>query len=381
MPIRLTLYTNGRPVAALPNLPTSMAGGTLSGGSAASTVTFDTTASVLRTASLTVIDTTGALVPGVGGNTFLMPAGNEIFVEKTDAAGNWVPMGLFGIVTTDVNDSADTPGPVVTLALSDRAFVLGQSCPTSTIQFAAGTPIEAATYQLLNGAVSWIPDWCYQLDSTGATLTAQIVDAGANPWTTASGWWTSVGGVLYPDENGNIVGTVLTPSPVPSRVYNTLGDDLTSAVTVTFDASSAYNGVTVAGTNPSAIPVQATAWDTDTTSPTFYLGPFGQRPAPTVQSDTATTADQCFAAALGLLPQYLGLARTVETTLLPDPHLKPWMTAQITSARDGVSGRWYAQSGTHTLDDSTGLTVTWVPAGQPLDWGQSYNSSAATQFA
>jgi hypothetical protein len=368
--VTLTLYSNGAAVETLPSPTTSLSGGGGSSAGSAPTVSFDTSSSVVRTASLQIVDPTGLLIPGVSGNSTLSPAGNEILIQVTDSTGTLTDVGLFGIVTTETADSATSPGPVVSLSLSDRAFALGQATPTQTVQIGNNTPLETATYTILNQAGPWIPNHCYALDATGLVLPSQIVDTGANPFTTCAQWWAAVGGVLYCDQHGNIIGTTGPVSQVPYAEYS-YGDGTLQQLTVTQDRSQAYNGVTVQTSNPSVTPVQATAWDTDPTSPTYYLGPFGLNPAPPVTSDTAANYGQCLMAAINLLPTYLGLSRTVSTTILPDPHLLPYASATITSSRDGVSGLWYAQSGSLTLDGSAAQTVSWVPAGQPVNWGQS----------
>lgn len=370
---RLTLLTKGNPVLALPG-PLVAAN---SSGSASSvtggTIAMDTTSTVGRTATFSIVDPTGQLVPGI--SAFLEPAGNEVLIEYGVDLGNGVftyyPAATVGIVTADVVDTlpsgtttgstAGTVGPVMTLTCSDRSQVIGASSVVSTYQTADGIDTTTAIYQLISQAVPWLPGFAYRLQTTGFPLPSQIVAVGANPWTTAQGWAASAGYRLYIDASAHIVLEPAVPAGVPVRVYARGVGQILAGISLAWDASQAFNGVTVIGSYPGSIPVQATAWDVNPGSPTYYLGPFGPRPAPPLTSSTAQTVSQCLAAAQALLPSVLGLSRSLTITTIPDPTVREYDTVIVNSPQDGVSGMWQVRSFTLPLDYTALMAQVLVP--------------------
>jgi hypothetical protein len=376
------LLTYGEPVAQLPNPPVATAtdAAATSSSTTASTVTFDTTATSLWSLDLTIIDSTGVLVPTTQGG-LLLPAGNELAVFY-----NEFPVGIYPIVVNDITDTVDTSGgsiagdigPVMEITGYDRSFLFSANTPTTVSQTPNGMPLGAATYQLLHNAVPWLDSQLFQLFDEGYVLPQQIIDSSVIPWQLAQSWWNALGGLLYMNAAGQIVGYFPPANPPVSYLWNR-GGRLGNTGSITgiepnYDRTTAYNGVTVQTTNAAGTNVQATAWDTNPASPTYYLGPFGQCPAPALQSDIPGTAADCLRAAIQLLPAYLGLASTVTVTLVPDPTISPYAIASVISEIDGVSGLWQIQSGQLTLDYTASEELVLVPAGQPVNWGQAATS-------
>lgn len=370
----LTLLSYGQPVMVLPNPPVATAtdAAASSSSTTASSVTFDSTAANMGACALTVIDPTGVLVPTSQGG-LLLPAGNEIAITYTG-----VPVGVFGITVNDVTDTVDTSGgsisgdigPVMAITGADRSFLASAAVPTGTTQTRNGIPLGAATFQLIMAAIPWLDPQLIILNDNGAVLPSQIIEPGTNPWQLAQSWWNGLGGLLYWNGSGQLIGTFPPANGTPSYDWYRGGNDITG-IEANFDATQAYNGVTVQAVNGFGIPVQATAWDTNPASPTYYLGSFGQRAAPPIQSDIPGTVADCQNAAIQLLPAYLGLANTTTVTLVPDPTIFPYAYAAITSKPDGVSGIWQVQSCVLTLDYTASESVVCVPGQQPPEWGQA----------
>jgi hypothetical protein len=364
--VQFTLLQFGKPVGKM--IPPPSIGGDANDA----TIQMDTTANVMRTCSFTLSDPTDTLEPGNSG--YLIPAGNEIAVQyrTDDGLGNWQPwfnIGVFGITETDQNDSVDAtggsayPGPYLNISGSDRSFIVGASTLTAPYQTASGVGLASITQTLIQQQVPWLPNSVFAgLNDGGFILPRQILNIGDNIWNDIQSWWNDQGLIIYWDGNGNLQGRPFNSSiaPVSSYFY---GDGLTASVATPWTAQNSYNGVTVTGNDVNNNPIYATAWDTNQNSPTYYSGPFGERPAPPVSSSTVTTTAQCLAAAQLLLPQYLGISHPTTTTLIPDPTLEAYDITTLNFPTQGIGyTAWILQAYTFPLDLQYSMSCLWVPA-------------------
>lgn len=363
--IRATLYSLGEPVELLPTPLVTGAGGQ------APTVTTTTQAAVQRTCSLTLPPTAldgTSLIPTASGGR-VAPAGNEIFVEVAidDGSGGWwwIPAGMFGVTVTDVPSSTTSSaiGPLILINGQDRAQAIGAAKVTETLVIMAGTPLEQAAYFVLHTQAPWIPDRCFRFATTGITLPNQVLALDADPWSTVLGWCTANGLRLYPDRMGNIILEPAANVPVPVRSWS-YGDGLLIGAKPHFDATLSFNGITVVGSYPGSIPVQATAWDEDPTSPTSIHGTFRKRPAPSQTFSTISTVAAAQAAAEALLPSVLGLYRNPSLELVPDPSVDAYEIASVTSEEHGLAGLWQIAGTTFTADTSANMTGSIIPLGR-----------------
>jgi hypothetical protein len=85
----------------------------------------------------------------------------------------------------------------------------------------------------------------------------------------------------------------------------------------------AYNAVFARGEAPSAdaLPVEGIAWDDDPASPTYYGGPFGERPLE-YASPLLTTEAAAQAAAATMLAKRLRRTRIAQVVMVPDPRIE-----------------------------------------------------------
>lgn len=95
-----------------------------------------------------------------------------------------------------------------------------------------------------------------------------------------------------------------------------------------------YNAYVQRGETGDGVPVQATAFDNNPQSPTYYLGPFGQRPR-FAFSPQITTKQQATAAAKDGLRRELIRTAKVVVDAPPDPRVELYDTARVT-AQDGT---------------------------------------------
>lgn len=381
---RLTLLVEGNPIAPLPSPLTLAYGQTETTSVTSPTLNVDATATTMRTAGFGLVDTTGLLLPT---NDFtevpsaLIPGTKEIQIERgiKPPGGDvtWFTVGVLPVEKCTITDSIDTgglqggsiaqPGPVLDISLSDRSALVSAGKPEDSWSTQPGQDIFSATVALITQAVPWLPLGVFQMDDpAGVVLPPQIIAPQTDPWATAQAWWLSAGYRLFFNGAGNLVtvniAAAATQGPVKTYIR---GDPLNTAAgySISFDASQAYNGVKVIGSYPGNVPVWAVAWDDDVNSPTYYLGPFGRRPAPDVTSSTATTPAQCYAAAQAILPSVLGLARPATVTCIADGALEPYDVAAIESPPDKISGLWQTQMITLPLDYTASATVTHAPLG------------------
>jgi hypothetical protein len=89
------------------------------------------------------------------------------------------------------------------------------------------------------------------------------------------------------------------------------------------DRAEMYNAVFVRGQDPDNAEraVEGIAWDSDPASPTYYGGPFGERPLE-YASPLLTTEAACQAAAATMLATRLRRQRVAEVSIVPDPRIE-----------------------------------------------------------
>ena len=135
---------------------------------------------------------------------------------------------------------------------------------------------------------------------------AQAINA--NVYVTANGGWSIVPASINRDpvwsidngESGVLVGETTAFSR--REQYN--------AVAIRWEAANGGGGL-------------AFVVDGDTTSPTYYDGPFGKKPRPEETLSTVTTSAQAIAAATTILQQYTGFTRSVSVQSVHNPLLEP----------------------------------------------------------
>ncbi len=327
--------------------------------SPAPNVTTDTTATTLRTCTVTFADPDGTLKPR------LAPTGAEIILTDL-SKGVATLLGTFGLTARgSVNSTlSNAIGPVLTIAGQDRAQMIGASKVTDTFQTQPGIPLTAATVQLLQGQVPWLTR--FRLNDLGITLPAQIVDIDADPWATCVGWWNAVGLRLSIARDGTIIGGPPSTDTTPSLVWGP-GTGLIG-VTDTADGTQSYNGITVIGANPTQVPVRSTVWNNNPRSKVYAGGPFGRRPAPSVTVDTAQTVEDCYRAGVLRLPTIGGLSESYVIDLVPDPGIEPWAVSAVTSPRDGLDADARQVTAiSYTVDGGQGTPTqaTCIPVPMP----------------
>lgn len=288
----------------------------LSGGS----VTLDRTAEIRGRCSITVSDP--SLIPDSAFDP-VTPFGAELQLWRGINFGSdteLVSLGIFGIQEIKTDDKGGT----VTVDGFDRAQAVKDAELESTYVIPAGTNYAAAIQSLIDAGV---PNLTYRFASvdeeTPLLVFADDTDGGR--WAAALSMATSIGCDLYFDGDGRCV---LEPVPDPRTDPVASLSDGPGGVVVSaaknWSRAQSYNAVIAYSSNPAntGAPPRAVVRDLDPTSPTYYYGPFGQKPR-RFASPLITTTTQAQSAASGMLRQVLGVAQSLDLTAVPNPTLEP----------------------------------------------------------
>lgn len=342
---RITVYSGGQPTSIV--LPVSDA-----------TFTVDRNSEQRRQGQMTVeiLPEVPPVTASVGGaaqillplnpQSILAPFGNEIFVEFTlvGNGGNlgdngWVPMGMYSIATSVIQDSGIDL--TCTLDLYDRSWAIAQRSLTTAYSVPAGAGDLQTEITLLlatalgGGSFPWT--FNFQGGST-YTVPAGTYNQGQDPWQACLDMATSAGYELYFDVLGNLVAQPV-PDPTQANVVWNFspgevqadgslahplgGTPFTTPIGIELGltrdgiANSFY--VTPSGSN-NANPTQAVAQDTTAwpISPTSIYGPMGVVPHFVYDSNITTTA-QALAEAQYDLAKGLAKAWTLGVATPPNP--------------------------------------------------------------
>lgn len=361
----------------------------------AGSVVEDETATVRRTFTLTVDDP--ALVPTAPGDLLHPASGNEIHVSRgvivpgTDTA-ELAPLGVFRLAAPAPADTG--AGLSVAVTGNDRSWEISRRKWTGPYTTAAGQNVATAIQGVLNNR--WgntLPPLTFNLAPTTVTVAAgtvlgiQYTSSGVasepgssssnDPWADVRTFAAAAGQEVFFDRQGVVVSR---PIPVPGGVpvTTTYVEGVTctmTSLTRTLDATKAVNMLVVIGTgavvtnadgstSPGA-PVQATAYDTNPSSPVYVGSPAGTNPLyPTWVTDPniSTVAD----AQASANAQLLLVQSTIDSTALAasaDPTVDAGDALAITRGRMGLTGAVYiAQAVTTPLDVSTLTSITNRPS-------------------
>lgn len=293
-------------------------------------VEMDSRREITRTCSLELTPTVDLGIDDV--YALVMSPSVEVSVFRglwTGAQVEYVPLGVF---STDTATKPRTHEGTISWAGSDRSKKISRARFTDPYQIADGTTLAAAGAGLLQSRWSACP---VDFANVGETLQSGIVfDASADldPWKEARGLFADYGYELAFDGDG-----VARANPVPDPATLAADFDFGAADTNlvlggetrgTFEFT--YNGVIVTGEGTDQDPpVRAVAWDTDPTSPTYYLGGYGQ--VPYFQSSSfLTTTEACAKAAATTLAKVKGRREQFSWPAVVNPALEPLDIVTVT---------------------------------------------------
>lgn len=294
--------------------------GTLQIPVAGGQVVSDAGSQVRRTGTLL---TSLALWP-VDPRSVIQVTGTEIQIDYgiviPGVGTEWVPL-IRGLISKASKKRPLPSDGTLPLQLVDRAAKVAQDkllTPGQTVSGALTTvEIRRLIQESLGTGVAVV-------DQTGSSKIAPVMEIAKERW--AEGVEVladSIGAEVFADPQGTFV---IRPQPtladVPVWVANTGPRGVVLGREDELDRDAIYNGVIVRGERTDGTaPVTATVWDTDPTSPTYYLGPLGRKPRE-YSSPLLTTVAQCQAAGAAILARYKGANAKVSLSLLVNPALE-----------------------------------------------------------
>lgn len=317
------------------------------------TITIDRTQTFRRSASLTVIDPTGALTP-VDSTSPLAPFGSTVRPYRGvryatgPLAGSTevVPLGVFRISQSTVSRTA-TGQPSIDLECYDLSRTIERDEFGSPYTIPAGTSVTTAAKQLVTRT---FPGQEFDATSSTAVLNSPLTfDTDEGPWSTANNELaTAVGMEMFFTADGLV--KVAPPSDIdnlPASVFTFIegpGCTLIEADLVLSD-DPGYNGVvlTTDAAGDETAPLRSIQWDTEPTSPTYYKGPYGKCPY-FVTVSGITTQTQADNAAIAQLNLILGVSSQLNVTSTVNPALDANDTISVANDALGINAKYTIDS-------------------------------------
>lgn len=327
-------------------------------------ITVDGAANFQRSLSnLVIADATGALVPTVATDLFSVTSANELQVWSGMLV-NGVPeillQGIFGLAGADIDDSGG--GLTITLSAFDRSRKYSRAKLTAPYKINNGTNVLTA----INDLIQFIrPNVMAVLSADpGHTLPYQLLDEGTDPWEACLGFAASIGFEMFFNYDGTIIlRKVQDPNDKTlASVWTYAEGETSTLISVKRGMSNeeAFNGQVVTGENPYNItPARGEAWDTDPTSPTYYLGPYGKVPE-FFHDEKISTNSQALAAATARLNLRKGATELMEFEIVPNHAHEVGDVVTITRARSKVNSTYILDKfsmGLGTISGSMKITT------------------------
>ena len=293
-----------------------------------------------RTCDVTLVDPTGALIPSAA-TDILTPFGNELRLFRgityPDLTTELVPLGVFGIAAAEIMDAGQALS--VKIVGYDRADRVSRALLTDSYAIAAGTNAATAIQALIT---SRVPGLMFNFALTAVTLPLTAYQTGDDPWAKATEIAKSIGMDLYFDAYGICTLTPVT-DPASAPISATFAEGPTATVTNlarSLTNRTTFSDVIVIGQGSGVVvPVRAQVTDSNTGSPTYILGPYGDV-VTVYNSPLITTQAQALAAAQAILFRGTGLAEQLTITALVNPALDVGDTVQVTRAASKINARY-----------------------------------------
>lgn len=325
-------------------------------------VTVDGTASVTRSADVSISDVQ-AMLP-LTPTSKMAPFGNEIALysgvvlpagtpitnanQTTRPDGRvlerW-PVGVFGIDEPNLAESAASL--TLTVKLFDRAMTVASRRLSNVYTVAAGTAYVTAAAGpggRPGGAIADLidtvfPGLIYSFVGSTATTPALVFAELDDPWAKAQDMAQAIGKRLFFDPSG-VCTLADTPDPnvlITVFDYSTGASGLLETLQQTLSPHQSYSHAIVIGEPlDGTAPVRSDVYDTDPTSPTYYLGPFGNRPT-MLRSPLVRTQAQADDACAALLLRSKGAMQMVQATAVPVTAHEAYDAVRVSSPRSGLA--------------------------------------------
>lgn len=305
-------------------------------------VTCDRTADIRRACRATCIDPSGLLVPA-SQDSLLTPYGTILRpyrgVEYTDGTTEVLPLGVFRLSKSNVNDSVGG-SPDIQLEAYDLSRTVQRDKFISPYVIPVGTNLIDAIKSILERT---FPDLTYDsITTTRVTTAPKLYDVSDDPWKACLDLAQSLGCEIYFDVDGVVV--IAPPVDIdalPSPDFTYIEGDrcIMTSLSRSFTDEPGYNGVVITGESPGdELPaVRAVAWDEEPTSATYHLGPYGEVPM-FITDQTIKTTEDAQATADQLLRNLLGFSSGLSISGIVNPSYEAGHVVQVERSRSRVTG-------------------------------------------
>lgn len=266
------------------------------------------------------------LIPGVATDLLSPEGGNEIrlyrginFQDGTEP--EYVPLGVFGIESVQLDDSGG--GLHIRIEGYDRAKKLSDARMLNAYTIRDNTNVKTALEALAifrYPGIEFSDSW--RQYTTTATLPSTTLITGDDPWNKIRKLGLeALGSDIYFDVDGKLtIVPVADPYGQPTVWTYQEGADATFLyINKKLTTEDSPNYIIVFGENPdNDAPIRGQAYDSNPSSPTYYLGPYGTR-VKTFEGQAVKTSTQATAWALALLNKLLGISELVRFNALVNP--------------------------------------------------------------
>jgi hypothetical protein len=276
-------------------------------------------------------------------------------IQFDDGATEFIPLGVFRL--DDVGGDVDQ-GPV-TLSGKSLEAVVGDDRFTAPHR-TSGTAVGGITALITRS----IPDAEIVSTATDVAVGPRTWDIEGDPWAAIVELGTAIGAEVYCDADGVFriaeLPDLLAVDPAWTISAGEGGAYISADRGMNLDG--VYNAVLARGENTESgvAPVSALATDNDPTSPTYWGGPFGHRPA-FYSSATLVTTNQCTAAANLRLRAARAPNASADITSLPNPALEPGDVIRVLYP-DGSAELHQVSSFTVPLEVGGAFTIRTISA-------------------
>lgn len=316
-------------------------------------VQVDYTAANRRRGVINVIDPDKTLTP-VNASDVLSPYGHELRPYRGMSLGGGV-FEYVPVATLRIASTVSSNGQIQVTGF-DRSRSVSRARFESPYVIVSGTNYGDAIASLIS---SRLPSVQFRFAYVAATTPLIVFDQMADPWTSAQKLADAVGCDLYFDPMGVCV-LEPTANPVSAAIVSDYSEGANSLL---LDASSSmtddpgYNGVVVDSEPPGGTAIHSVTYDTDPTSPTYYLGPYGT--VPTFQRTTFITSQaQADNAGAAELLRNRGGTEQVKITVLPDPCQEAGDLVYVKSSLERIDNNYIAESFTVPFDAKSVMPMT-----------------------
>lgn len=310
-------------------------------------VQFDDVA-VRRSVDLELIDVSGSITP-VEASDLLSPKGTELRLAKglviADGTVEWIPLGVFGIEEPEIT-AHDGPTKIK-LSAKDRVAALRARRFKAPYPIAAGTNTATAIKNIVTSRMD-VPT---RVTTTGNTTPEVVYEELSDPWDAIDDLATADNFTVYFDPLGTLVVEPVQSVDTGLR-YSDDGEGHLVRCARGISAEKTYSGVIIKGEHPDYDPVRYELWDEDPTSPTYRLGPFGERPygftSPLIKDVAMATT-----AARTILAQVTGMVQLAEIETAGTPGHDIGDIIEIADEASRTSGRYRVVGGSVPLRPGT----------------------------